>query len=74
VLLSACSQCHHAKLDQSVSRARFRADLEGMSRAEKDLAIARMLLPPESPAAMPPARLRLLTPEARARAIAALEQ
>ena len=74
VLMSACAQCHNARLDQSQSRARFRADLEGMSREEKELAIARLQLPADHPAAMPPARLRVLTPEARARAIEALQQ
>jgi hypothetical protein len=39
-----------------------------MSRAAKQLAIAQLLLPAEHPAAMPPARLHILTPEARARA------
>lgn len=74
VLLSACSQCHNALLDQTVTRARFRADLQGMSRAEKDVAIQRLQLPPEHPQAMPPARLRVLTPEARERAIALLQE
>jgi hypothetical protein len=74
VLMSACAQCHNARLDQTLSRARFRADLQGVSRAEKELAIARMQLPPEHPLAMPPARLRVLTPEARARAIAVLRE
>jgi mono/diheme cytochrome c family protein len=74
VLLSACSECHNDRLDQNASRARFRADLQGMSRAEKDLAITRLQLPPDHAAAMPPARLRLLTPEARERAIEALQK
>jgi mono/diheme cytochrome c family protein len=74
VLMAACAQCHNERLDQSVSRARFRADLVGMSRAEKDLAITRLLLPPEHALAMPPARLRQLTPEARDRAIETLQQ
>lgn len=74
VLLSACGECHNARLDQSVSRARFRADLQAMSREEKDIAITRLQLPPDHPAAMPPARLRVLTAEARERAIEALRQ
>jgi hypothetical protein len=74
VLIEACSMCHNERLDQSVSRARFRADLRGLSRAEKDLAIARLSLPPNDVQAMPPARLRLLTFEARARAIEALRR
>jgi hypothetical protein len=74
VLLQACGQCHNARLDQSLSRAKFRADLEGMSRAAKDAAIARLKLPPSDPRAMPPALLRTLTPEARGRAIEALQR
>jgi cytochrome c553 len=74
VLLSACTQCHNPQLDQTLTRARFRADLQGLSRAERDLAIARLQLPPEHPLAMPPARLRVLTADARERAIACLRE
>lgn len=74
VLMSACAQCHNARLDQTLTRARFRADLQGMTRAQKDLAIARLQLPPEHPQAMPPARLRMLTSEARERALARLRE
>jgi mono/diheme cytochrome c family protein len=74
VLLQACGQCHNDRLDQSLSRANFRADLEGMSRAAKDAAIARLKLPPSDPLAMPPALLRTLTQEARERAIEALQR
>ena len=63
VLLQACSQCHNERLDQDLHRARFRADLQGLERAEKDLAIARLLLPETHPLAMPPARLRVLSEE-----------
>jgi hypothetical protein len=72
VLLQACAQCHREPLDPRLSRARFRADLTGMDRIEKDLAIARMRLPPSDPLAMPPARARLLTDDARKQAIKAL--
>ncbi|MET0390491.1 MAG: hypothetical protein ABW321_31255 [Polyangiales bacterium] len=74
VLLQACASCHNARLDQTLTRARFRADLEGMSRDEKDRAIERLRLPVEDPQAMPPPRARLLTSEARRRAIAALRR
>jgi mono/diheme cytochrome c family protein len=74
VLLEACALCHNPRLDPSYSRARFRADLVGVSRAEKDEAIRRMLLPLNDPAAMPPPRLRVLSDGARARAIEALER
>jgi len=73
VLMEACSMCHNTRLDQSLSRARFRPDLVGMSRAEKERAIFRMRLPEEDARHMPPTRLRFLSAEARARAIAALE-
>jgi hypothetical protein len=74
VLLQACAQCHNERLDQTLSRARFRADLQGMDRAEKDLAIARLMLPPTDANAMPPALLHVLTDEARTRAIDSLRQ
>lgn len=73
-LLEACAMCHNARLDQQLSRARFRADLQGMSRDEKDLAIDRLLLPPDDLLAMPPARLRVLSTEARRLAIETLRQ
>jgi hypothetical protein len=73
-LLQACSPCHSPRLDQTLSRARFRADLEDVSAGEKQLAIARMLLPPEDPRAMPPARVRVLTEAARQAAIEALKE
>lgn len=74
VLMEACASCHNAHLNQNLSRARFAADLTGMGREEKDRAIERLMLPPSHPLAMPPARLRMLTPEARARAIKALKK
>jgi mono/diheme cytochrome c family protein len=74
VLIQACSQCHNERLNQEQSRARFRADLVGISRAEKDAAIARLSLPTSSVHAMPPARLRILSKEARERAIEALRK
>jgi hypothetical protein len=45
-----------------------------MSREEKDLAIRRLQLPSDNPAAMPPARLRALSEAAKARAIGALQR
>ena len=74
VLLQACGQCHNDRLDQSLSRANFRADLQGLSRAQKQVAIARLQLPDDHPLAMPPHRLRVLTKEARRRAIEALSR
>lgn len=74
VLIQACSQCHNERLNPEQSRARFRADLQGMSRDEKDVAIQRLMLPPNNVHAMPPARLRVLSKEARERAIEALRK
>lgn len=74
VLLQACSTCHNERLDQSQTRARFRANLDGLTRVEKDVAIARLQLPETSPYRMPPARASTLSAEARARAIAVLQQ
>lgn len=74
VLIEACSPCHNARLDQSLSRARFRADLTGMDRAEREIAVQRLQLATDHPLAMPPARLRRLSAEARARAIEALRR
>jgi hypothetical protein len=74
VLIQACSQCHNERLNQDQSRARFRANLEGMSREEKDVAIARLMLPTSSVHAMPPSRLRILSKEARERAIEVLRK
>lgn len=74
VLIQACSQCHNERLNQEQSRARFRADLQGMSRAEKDIAIGRLMLPSNNVHGMPPARLRVLSPAARAAAIEALRK
>lgn len=74
VLMQACAQCHNPRLGPALSRARFQADLVNMSRQEKDIAIARLRLPPNNPYAMPPARLHQLSAEARARAIAVLSR
>jgi hypothetical protein len=74
VLTEACSMCHNARLDPSLSRARFRPTLRWLTRAEKDLAIYRLQLPETDVRHMPPARQRFLTPEARARAIEVLKR
>ena len=74
VLLQACGQCHHDRLDQSVSRARFRADSRRLDREAKDRAIARLMLSPEHPAVMPPAFARQLSEEGRARLLELLSR
>jgi hypothetical protein len=74
VLIEACSLCHNARLDQTLTRARFQANLVEVSRDEKSEAIRRLLLPADDPRAMPPARLRALSDGARQRAIEALQR
>jgi hypothetical protein len=59
-LVQACGTCHNEVLDQSISRARFDIDIAHMSRAELDVAVARLSLPRSSPDAMPPAGRRQL--------------
>jgi mono/diheme cytochrome c family protein len=74
IITQACAHCHNAKLDQTISRARFDVDLTKMSREEKDLAIARLKLRPEDPLRMPPTMFRTLTPEEIDRAVAELQK
>jgi hypothetical protein len=63
ILLQACSQCHNSALDQSLSRARFNVDLTKVAKEEIEVAVQRIMLPPNDPARMPPARFRSLTEE-----------
>ena len=74
VLLQACAQCHNGRLNQSLSRARFNVDLSTIDRREKQLAIARVLLPADDPGVMPPAGFRALTDESRSRLIELLRR
>jgi mono/diheme cytochrome c family protein len=71
-LLQACGGCHNDRLDQSISRARFNIDIARMSRAELDLAIARIELPPTTEGAMPPPGFRQLGAQVRERLLAYL--
>jgi mono/diheme cytochrome c family protein len=63
IMLQACAQCHNAKLDQSISRAKFDIDLSKMDKVAIDTAIARIMLPANDPKRMPPHRFRDLTEE-----------
>jgi hypothetical protein len=72
LLVQACGQCHNSRLDQGLSRARFNA--MNPTADQKTRAIARLLLPSDSPEAMPPSRFRALTAEARDELIEFLEQ
>jgi hypothetical protein len=62
LLAQMCQECHQSKLDPMVSRDNFLVDkLDQMSRAEKDLAIARLKLGPETRLRMPPMLFRTIT-------------
>jgi len=52
-------------LDQSISRARFSIALSRMSRAELDVAIARLAAASDATGAMPPPGRRQLDPAGR---------
>ena len=67
LFIQACGQCHNERLDPSLSRARFNADVAELSRAQKDSAIQRLQLPPTDIRAMPPIQFRSLSTQARAR-------
>jgi hypothetical protein len=55
LLVQMCQGCHAGNVDPALSRAKFDATrLDAMSRAEKDLAIARLKEPPDSVRRMPP--------------------
>jgi hypothetical protein len=70
ILVHMCQMCHNARLDPSQSRARFNVEqLDQMSRAEKDLAIARLQLRDDDRHLMPPRRFRELDAAERQRAI-----
>lgn len=74
VLMQACGQCHNDRLNQEISRARFKVDLSKLDRDEKDKAITRLRIPTGEPHAMPPPQFRRLSDEARERLISLLQQ
>jgi hypothetical protein len=62
LLQQMCQQCHNANLDPTISRDNFLVDqLDTMSRAEKDLAIQRLLITDNSRLRMPPFLFRTVT-------------
>ncbi len=62
LLVQQCQQCHNANLDPTITRDSFLVDrLDGMSRAEKDLAIQRIQMPTDTRLTMPPTLFRTLT-------------
>jgi mono/diheme cytochrome c family protein len=75
VLVQTCAQCHNPKLDQSITRAKFDVTrLDSMTRAEKDLAIARLKMGSANRLRMPPVTIRSLPDDARVAAIEYLEK
>jgi cytochrome c553 len=75
VLVQTCAQCHNPKLDQTISRAKFDVTrLDSMTRAEKDVAIARLKMGSANRLRMPPVTMRSLPDDARDAAIAFLSQ
>lgn len=75
LLVQMCQQCHNAKLDLTISREKFLVDgLASMSRAEKDVAIARLRMEPSTRLAMPPTLFRTITPDERQRMIDVLSK
>jgi hypothetical protein len=70
-----CTQCHNSRLDQTLSRAKFNAEqLAQMGRAEKDVAIQRLMADPASHLLMPPPLFRTVTSAERQLMIQTLSQ
>ncbi|MGZ3438621.1 MAG: hypothetical protein ACXVDD_03870, partial [Polyangia bacterium] len=75
LIVQMCQQCHNANLDLTISRENFLVDqLDSMSREEKDVAIARLVLEPGSRLFMPPALFRTITTQERDLMIAELKK
>jgi hypothetical protein len=75
LLVQQCQQCHHANLDPTISRDKFLVDrLDQMSRAEKDVAIARINTPVDTVLTMPPPLFRTLDQAERNLMIAELRR
>jgi hypothetical protein len=70
LLAQMCQECHHSKLDLTLSRQLFLVDkLDSMSRAEKDLAIERIRANIGGRLTMPPPLFRTVTGEERQKMI-----
>jgi hypothetical protein len=73
ILKHMCRMCHNSSLDQSQTRALFDIDkLATLPRAEKDAAIARLMLPDADAHHMPPTRFHELSTAERDAVIAEL--
>jgi hypothetical protein len=67
MLAQQCGECHHSRLDPTISRDLFLVDkLDQMSRQEKELAIERINTPTDTRLTMPPPLFRTLTLAQRA--------
>ncbi len=74
ILVQMCVQCHNSRLDQNISRARFNIEnLDTMTAAQKQAAIARMQLPASQLGHMPPAFMRSIPDDQLQVAIQALQ-
>jgi hypothetical protein len=70
LITQMCQQCHHSNLDLTISREKFLVDaLDTMPRDEKDLAIQRLQMAPDTRLAMPPVLFRTITDDERQRMI-----
>jgi YVTN family beta-propeller protein len=75
VLVQMCSRCHDGRGNPDLNRSLFDVrKLDQMSRAEKDVAIARLMEPATSPTRMPPWRAARLPDAATQTAIAELRK
>ncbi len=75
LVVQLCQACHNSNLDMTLSRELFLVDkLDAMSRAEKDVAIARLKESQDSRLVMPPPLFRTITDDERQRMIDALAQ
>lgn len=72
LLLQSCGDCHNASLDQTLSRARFDADLSRVRPEALQQALVRLELPEDDPGAMPPPGSRSMSSEQRQALIAYL--
>lgn len=63
IITQLCSTCHNGKLDQTISRARFDADLTQMTMEQRATAAQRLQLPDDHLLKMPPIGSSSLTDE-----------
>jgi len=62
LLSQSCAGCHNGRVDPSLTRSRFNVDALGsLPRAEKDLAIARVMMAAQDVRHMPPVATKSLT-------------